>query len=248
MRRPFVGSRWLAVFWCVVAVACGRAGGNQAGDILAMVGWAFSLAMAGNFPVLVMGVWWKRATTAGAISGMIAGFGLCLFYLVVSRYYPGIGVKYFGMTSLLNPVTGNPIIPNLQPLWRFPTPWKVVANAGASACQQGRLVQPQQHQLRTVGDAARLPGDLCRQPALPRRRRRRCRTSSTRSASRAADGARREDHLTERIRTKSEAGPFGAPFHFAHRRLLPSALPSCWRSWSERVTGVGCRHGARPLS
>ncbi len=61
-----------------------------------MVGWAFSLAMAGNFPVLVMGIWWKRATTAGAIAGMIAGFGLCLFYLVVSRYYPGIGVKYSG--------------------------------------------------------------------------------------------------------------------------------------------------------
>ena len=30
-------------------------------------GWAFSLAMAGNFPALVMGIWWKRATTAGAI-------------------------------------------------------------------------------------------------------------------------------------------------------------------------------------
>ena len=34
-------------------------------DILAMVGWAFSLAMAGNFPALVMGIWWKRTTTAG---------------------------------------------------------------------------------------------------------------------------------------------------------------------------------------
>ena len=79
-----------------------------------MVGWAFSLAMAGNFPALVMGIWWKRATTAGAICGMIAGFGLCLFYLVVSRYYPGIGVKYFGMTSLLNPLTGKPVIAGSQ--------------------------------------------------------------------------------------------------------------------------------------
>ena len=47
-----------------------------------MVGWAFSLAMAGNFPALVMGIWWKRATTAGAICGIIAGWGICLFYLV----------------------------------------------------------------------------------------------------------------------------------------------------------------------
>ena len=54
-----------------------------------MVGWAFSLAMAGNFPALVMGIWWKRATSAGAVCGIIAGFGLCLFYLVVTRYFPG---------------------------------------------------------------------------------------------------------------------------------------------------------------
>ena len=75
-----------------------------------MVGWAFSLAMAGNFPTLVMGIWWKRATTAGAISGMIAGFGLCIFYLVVTRYFPGFGVKYAGMTSLLSPITGAPLV------------------------------------------------------------------------------------------------------------------------------------------
>ena len=54
------------------------------------------------------------------ISGMIAGFELCLFYLVVGRYYPGIGVKYFGMTSLLNPVTGKPIIPDLSATMALP--------------------------------------------------------------------------------------------------------------------------------
>ena len=55
-----------------------------------MVGWAFSLAMAGNFPALVMGIWWKRATAAGAVCGMIAGFGLCLFYLVDDALLPGL--------------------------------------------------------------------------------------------------------------------------------------------------------------
>ena len=42
-------------------------------DILAMVAWAFSLAAAGIFPALVLGVWWKRANKAGAIAGMIVG-------------------------------------------------------------------------------------------------------------------------------------------------------------------------------
>src|SRR5215216_2394247 len=93
-----------------VAVASAALAATKPGDILAMVGWAFSLAMAGNFPALVMGIWWKRATTTGAICGMIAGFGLCLFYLVVSRYFPQAGVTYFGMTSLLNPETGQALI------------------------------------------------------------------------------------------------------------------------------------------
>jgi cation/acetate symporter len=96
-----------------VAVAAAATAATKPGDILAMVGWAFSLAMAGNFPALVMGIWWKRATTTGAIAGIIAGFGLCLFYLVTTRYFPGAGVKYFGMSSLLNPLTGAPVIADL---------------------------------------------------------------------------------------------------------------------------------------
>jgi len=98
------------VLLLVVAVAAAYTASQRPGDILAMVGWAFSLAMAGNFPALVLGIWWKRATTAGAICGIIAGFGLCLFYLVTTRYFPGMGVKYFGMTSLLNPATGAPVV------------------------------------------------------------------------------------------------------------------------------------------
>ena len=97
----------------LVAVCAAYLASTKPGDILAMVGWAFSLAMAGNFPALVMGVWWKRATATGAVCGMIAGFGLCLFYLLTTRYFPGFGVKYFGMTSMLNPATGAPVIPDL---------------------------------------------------------------------------------------------------------------------------------------
>ncbi len=106
MRRLTV-ARVLLFF---VAVAAAATASTRPTDIIAMVGWAFSLAMAGNFPTLVMGIWWKRATTAGAVSGMIAGFGLCIFYLVVTRYFPGFGVKYAGMTSLLSPITGAPLV------------------------------------------------------------------------------------------------------------------------------------------
>jgi cation/acetate symporter len=98
------------VLLLIVAVVAAATAATKPADILAMVGWAFSLAMAGNFPALIMGVWWKRATATGAVCGIIAGFGLCLFYLVTTRYFPGAGVQYFGMTSLLNPVTGAPLV------------------------------------------------------------------------------------------------------------------------------------------
>lgn len=98
------------VLLLIVAVVAAATAATKPADILAMVGWAFSLAMAGNFPALVMGVWWKRATATGAICGIIAGFGLCLFYLVTTRYFPGAGVKYFGMTSLTNALTGAPLV------------------------------------------------------------------------------------------------------------------------------------------
>jgi cation/acetate symporter len=94
----------------LVAIAAAWVASTRPADILAMVSWAFSLAAAGNFPALVLGVWWKRATSAGAIAGIIAGFGITLLYLLVTRYYPVFGVEVLGMTSLLNPVTGAPVV------------------------------------------------------------------------------------------------------------------------------------------
>ena len=112
-----------------VAVASAALAATRPSDILAMVGWAFSLAMAGNFPAIVLGIWWKRATTTGAICGIIAGWGICLFYLVVSRYFPQAGVTYFGMTSLLNPETGQALI-NVAQIMADP---KWLADVPASA-------------------------------------------------------------------------------------------------------------------
>ena len=125
-----------------VAVAAAALAATKPGDILAMVGWAFSLAMAGNFPALVMGVWWKRTTATGAVAGMLAGFGLCLFYLICTRYFPGYGVKYFGMTSLLNPATGAAACRHRQSYGIAKCDGNM-ADACTPDGQQGRLVRPQ---------------------------------------------------------------------------------------------------------
>jgi cation/acetate symporter len=106
-RRRLVIARTLLVF---VALAAAATAATKPADILAMVSWAFSLAAGGLFPALVLGVWWKRANSAGAIAGMAAGFGLTIFYLVVTRYFPAMGASSFGMTALVNPVTGAPVV------------------------------------------------------------------------------------------------------------------------------------------
>jgi cation/acetate symporter len=106
-KQRLVISRALLV---VVAIAAAWTASQRPADILAMVAWAFSLAAGGLFPALVLGVWWKRCTKQGAIWGMAAGFGMTLLYLLVTRYFPGFGVQYLGMTALLNPVTWAPVV------------------------------------------------------------------------------------------------------------------------------------------
>ena len=71
----------------IVALASAAAAQTKPGDILSMVAWAFSLAAAGIFPALVLGVWWKRANKWGCVAGMIVGFGMCAYYLAGTRYF-----------------------------------------------------------------------------------------------------------------------------------------------------------------
>ncbi|MGL5447377.1 MAG: sodium:solute symporter family protein [Rhabdaerophilum sp.] len=106
-KQRLVISRVLLV---VVAIAAAWVASTRPTDIVAMVAWAFSLAAGGLFPALVLGVWWKRTTKQGAIAGILAGFFVTLFYLIITRYWPHIGVQYFGMYSNLNPVGWAPLI------------------------------------------------------------------------------------------------------------------------------------------
>ena len=55
-------------------------------NILFMVGLAFSIAASAFFPALVLGIFWKRANKWGAISGMVSGLGITLYY--VTRTHP----------------------------------------------------------------------------------------------------------------------------------------------------------------
>jgi cation/acetate symporter len=73
----------------VVALIAAYAASLKPGDILSLVGAAFSLAASTLFPALVAGVFWRRANQPGAIAGMLTGFGVCVFYMLHTN--PSLG-------------------------------------------------------------------------------------------------------------------------------------------------------------
>ncbi|HJQ59838.1 MAG TPA: sodium:solute symporter family protein [Vineibacter sp.] len=91
--RRLIVARTLLVGVAIVAAAVA---GTRPSGIIQMVAWAFSLAAAGLFAPLVLGIWWKRTTAAGAVAGMVSGFSICLFYLVMTRYAPETFKAWFG--------------------------------------------------------------------------------------------------------------------------------------------------------
>jgi cation/acetate symporter len=65
-----------------VAFIASYAASTKPGDILSLVGAAFSLAASTLFPALVLGVFWERANRHGAVAGMLAGFFTCGYYML----------------------------------------------------------------------------------------------------------------------------------------------------------------------
>ncbi|MEZ5275695.1 MAG: sodium:solute symporter family protein [Opitutaceae bacterium] len=81
-------------FMILVAVfIAGWFGIHPMGFVAQVVAFAFGLAAASFFPIIVLGIFDKRTNRAGAITGMIVGLGFTTFYITA--------VKYFGMTPWL---------------------------------------------------------------------------------------------------------------------------------------------------
>ncbi len=71
-----------------IAIA-GYFGVNPPGFVAQVVAFAFGLAAASFFPIIILGVFDKRTNREGAIAGMIVGLSFTIFYIV--------GVKFYGM-------------------------------------------------------------------------------------------------------------------------------------------------------
>ncbi|WP_300451367.1 sodium:solute symporter family protein [Accumulibacter sp.] len=105
--RPNATTQWRLVvsksLLLVVAVLAATVASQKPATILFMVAWAFSLAGSALFPALILGVFWKRATPAGAVSGMTIGLLVTIYYMVRVQFdaIPWLGIDGIGMEPWL---------------------------------------------------------------------------------------------------------------------------------------------------
>ncbi|WP_059104331.1 sodium:solute symporter family protein [Shouchella shacheensis] len=77
----------------VATIVAGFVALDPPGVITQIVAWAFALAGGTFFPVLFLGVWWKRMNATGAIAGMLVGLGTTLTYIFMAM----AGFTVFGI-------------------------------------------------------------------------------------------------------------------------------------------------------
>jgi len=105
--RPQASTQWRLVvsksLLLVVAVLAASVASQKPATILFMVAWAFSLAGSAFFPALILGIFWKRATSAGAVSGMVVGLLVTIYYMVRVHFdaIPWLGIHGIGMEPWL---------------------------------------------------------------------------------------------------------------------------------------------------
>ncbi len=102
----------------VVALLAAYVASLKVADILFLVGAAFSLAAAGFFPALLLGIFWKRANKWGAVLGMILGVSITFYYMATTQPWmrsvfgvtgPVADYTWFGISPISAGIFGVPL-------------------------------------------------------------------------------------------------------------------------------------------
>ncbi len=80
-------------------------------NILFLVGQAFSIAAAGFFPALACGIFWKRANRWGAVTGMVSGVAVTVYYSVITHPFFGgsMAAAWFEIQPIAAGIFGLPV-------------------------------------------------------------------------------------------------------------------------------------------
>ncbi len=85
----------------VVALLAAFVASQKPADILFLVSAAFSFAASAFFPALVLGIFWKRASSIGAVAGMVLGLGTTFYYMVTTQPWMR------GLFNVTSPIADN---------------------------------------------------------------------------------------------------------------------------------------------
>ena len=111
------------VLLLVVALAAAYVASLKIADILFLVSAAFSLAAAGFFPALVLGIFWKRATKWGAVLGMLSGVIITFYYMATTQVWMR---GLFGVTGPVADYTWWGILPISAGIFGVPLGFAVI--------------------------------------------------------------------------------------------------------------------------
>ena len=91
----------------LVALAAAFVAAQRPADILYLVSASFSLAGAAFVPVMVLGIFWRGTTHAGAVGGMLAGLGVTVYYMVLNlgAIRAALGLQGSGLWFEIQPVS-----------------------------------------------------------------------------------------------------------------------------------------------
>jgi len=102
-QRLMVGRIMIGLAVCVA----GYFGINPPGFVAQVVAFAFGLAASSFFPIIVLGIFFKRANREGAICGMVAGISFTCYYIVNIKFlggtpwFLGISAEGIGTVGML---------------------------------------------------------------------------------------------------------------------------------------------------
>ena len=92
-RVALLGAAFVTIWLAIAAPA----------DPLQLFLWSLSLSAAASFPVLLLAIWVKRTNAWGALAGMITGFVVTVFMMLLSE------TGAIGMSSALAGAVGLPL-------------------------------------------------------------------------------------------------------------------------------------------
>jgi cation/acetate symporter len=125
-------------FLLVVALLAAYVASLKVADILFLVSAAFSLAAAGFFPALVLGIFWKRTTGIAAVLGMVAGTAVTFYYMATTQpWMRGL----FGVTSSVADNTWWDIAPISAGLFGVPLGFAIIIIVSLITPAPSRQVQ-----------------------------------------------------------------------------------------------------------